>query len=178
VALGREGYGSLRVDDIAAEAGVAKTTLYRRWQSKDQLVADAVRSLFLEHIPRVDTGELRGDLLALVQETHNLLFEGPGRIIEDLVRESGTSRDLAGVVRATNDARRRVFHEALNRAVARGEVAPALQHELVIDILVGPLWTRRLVTGAPVTAEDIEAVVEVVLDGIRPAQPRDGTMRP
>jgi AcrR family transcriptional regulator len=165
--LGREGYEGLRVDDVASDAGVAKTTLYRRWPSKDQLVADAVRHIYADRAVDVDSGNLRSDLLALLTESVTLLFEGPGRILEDLVRESGTSRELASVVKATNHARRRAYHEALNRAVARGEIPPTIQHELLIDLLVGPLWTRSLVTGSPMTDGDVEAIVDTVLDGCR-----------
>jgi AcrR family transcriptional regulator len=172
--LGRDGYEGLRVDDVAADAGVAKTTLYRRWPSKDQLVAEAVRRIYADRALDVDTGDLRSDLLALLSDSYTLLFEGPGRILEDLVRESGTSRELAAVVRATNHARRRAYHEALNRGVARGEIPPAAQHELIIDMLVGPLWTRALVTGSPMTVDEIEAIVDTVLDGCRhPAIRRD-----
>ena len=166
VRLDRGGYEGLRVDDVAADAGVAKTTLYRRWPSKEALVADAVRRLYTDQIPSVDTGGLRTDLVALLLESYHVLYEGPGRVLEDLVRQSAASRELGDVVRATTDARRRAYHEALNRAVARGEVDPAVQHELVIDLLVGPLWTRRLITDRTLTRGDVEAVVDIVLDGL------------
>jgi AcrR family transcriptional regulator len=165
--LGRGGYDALRVDDVAADAGVAKTTLYRRWPSKEALVADAVRRLYTDRIPVVDTGDLRTDLVELLAETYGLLYRGAGAVLEDLVRRSGSSRELARVVQATTDARRRAFHTALNRAVARGDIAPSLQHELVIDLLVGPLWTRRLVTDATMTLDDVEATVDIVLNGAR-----------
>src|SRR5690606_4246833 len=116
------GYARLRVDDIAADARVAKTTLYRRWPSKDMLVAQVMRRLYTDRVATVDHGSLRADLLALLRETYQLLFEGPGRVVEDLVRESAASRELAAVVRSTTAARRRAFHQAMNRAVARGEL--------------------------------------------------------
>jgi hypothetical protein len=97
-----------------------------------------VRELYLDRVTAEDRGELRADLLALVSETYELLFEGPGRVIEDLVRGSAASRELADVVRSTTQARRRAFHQAMNRAVARGELDPAIDHDLVIDLLVGP----------------------------------------
>jgi AcrR family transcriptional regulator len=168
--LVRVGYAQLRVDDIAADAGVAKTTLYRRWPSKDVLVAQVMRQLYLDRVQSEDHGSLRADLMALLQETYELLFEGRGRVVEELVRESGTSRELAEVVRSTTDARRRAFHQAMNRAVARGELDPSLDHDLVIDLLVGPLWTRLLVSDAPMTERDVKAIVDAVLDGVsRPA---------
>ena len=166
--LVRSGYEGLRVDDVATDAGVAKTTLYRRWASKEALIADVMRRLYLDRIQAADHGDLRADLVALVSESFQLLFEGPGRVIEDLVRESGASRELAEVVRSTTDARRRAFHQAMNRGVARGELDPAVDHELVIDLLVGPLWTRLLVTDRPMANDDVEAIVDAVLSGVSP----------
>ncbi|HET6918365.1 MAG TPA: TetR/AcrR family transcriptional regulator, partial [Jiangellaceae bacterium] len=157
--LVRSGYEQVRIDDVAADAGVAKTTLYRRWPSKEAMVADVMRGLYLDRVQAEDHGDLRTDLVALVRETYELLFEGPGRVMEDLVRESGTSRELADVVRSTTDARRRAFHQAMNRGVARGELDPSADHELIIDLLVGPLWTGLLVTDRPMTGDDVEAIV-------------------
>jgi AcrR family transcriptional regulator len=166
VRLVRDGYEQLRVDDVAADAGVAKTTLYRRWPSKEALVAEVMRQLYLDRVQADDRGELRADLLALVGETYELLFEGPGRVIEDLVRGSGASRELADLVRSTTQARRRAFHQAMNRAVARGELDPELDHDLVIDLLVGPLWTRLLVSDLTMSRADVELIVDAVLKGI------------
>lgn len=165
--LVRSGFEGLRVDDVAAEAGVAKTTLYRRWPSKERLVADVMRRMYLDNVQAEDHGSLRADLIALVRESYELLFTGPGRVIEDLVRESGGSRELADVVRSTTDARRRAFHHAMNRAVARGELGPDVDHGLVIDLLLGPLWTRLLVSDHPMQRSDVETIVDAVLVGVQ-----------
>lgn len=168
VALRRDGYEHMRVDEIAETAGVAKTTLYRRWPSKDQLVAAAVSRLYLDRVQPVDHGDLRDDLIALLGESYRLLFEGPGRVLEDLVRQSGTSSELADVVKATTEARRRAFHLAMTRAVARGELDPNIDHDLVVDMLVGPLWTRLLVTDAVLSPDEVVTIVDIVLDDVRP----------
>jgi AcrR family transcriptional regulator len=170
-ALARDGYAGLRIDDVAAEAGVAKTTVYRRWPTKEALVAAAVSQLYLDRVSAVDHGDLRSDLLVLLRGTCEVLFRGSGRVLEDLVRESGRSRELAEVVRATNEARRRAFHLAMNRAVARGALDASIDHELLVDLLVGPLWTRLLITGGLVVEGDLEAIVDAVLSGVlvRPA---------
>jgi AcrR family transcriptional regulator len=171
--LVRWGYAQLRVDDVAADAGVAKTTLYRRWVSKEALVADVMRRLYLDRVQATDQGNLRADLVALVRESYELLFEGPGHVVEDLVRQSGASRELAAVIRSTTDARRRAFRQVMNRGVARGELDPSFDHELVIDLLVGPLWTRLLVTDTPLTKNDVGTIVDAVMDGVsRPRRRR------
>jgi AcrR family transcriptional regulator len=171
--LVRWGYAQLRVDDVAADAGVAKTTLYRRWASKEALVADVMRRLYLDRVQAADEGSLRADLVALLRESYELLFDGPGHMVEDLVRESGASRELAVVIRSTTDARRRAFRQVMNRGVARSELDPSIDHELVIDLLVGPLWTRLLVTDTPLTKDDVGSIVDAVMDGVsRPRRRR------
>lgn len=82
------------------------------------------------------------------------------------MRGSAASRELADVVRSTTQARRRAFHQAMNRAVARGELDPAIDHDLVIDLLVGPLWTRLLVSDLAMAPGDMELIVDAVLRGV------------
>jgi hypothetical protein len=53
----------------------------------------------------------------------------------------------------------------LNRAIARGELSPEADQELLLDLLLGPLWFRLLVTGAPIAPDAAPSVVALVLDG-------------
>jgi hypothetical protein len=76
------------------------------------------------------------------------------------------------VVRSILYARRRLSATILNRATARGELAPEVDQELLLDLLLGPLWFRLLVSGAPITPEEAGSVVELVLDGALPRGPR------
>jgi AcrR family transcriptional regulator len=166
--LRRHGYGDLRVEDVATRAGVAKTTIYRRWPSKPALVAASVERLYLTQVALPDTGALRSDLFALLSNSYELIVHGPGRVFEGLIRESGQRPELVEVVTHTMHARRRFYFQAFNRAIARGEIAPETDCALAIDLLLGPLWGRLLVTGEPVDAGAASATVDVVLQGILP----------
>jgi AcrR family transcriptional regulator len=66
-ALAEDGYEALNVEDVARRAGVHKTTVYRRWPTKPELVADAVRERSDERVEVPDTGTLAGDLQALAR---------------------------------------------------------------------------------------------------------------
>src|SRR3954454_11126614 len=79
--LDRVGYGGLRIDEVARQVGVAKTTVYRRWTSKPTLVAAAAERLYLSHVDVPDTGTLRADLLALLSNSYDVLVNGRGRIL-------------------------------------------------------------------------------------------------
>jgi AcrR family transcriptional regulator len=170
----RVGYGRLRVDDVARDAGVAKSTIYRRWPSKAALVAAAVEELYLTRVRVPDTGTLRADLVELLSNSYDLLITGPGRVFAGLIRESGERPELAEVVYSTMHARRRFYTQVLNRAIARGELPPETDGGLAIDLLVGPLWVRQLVTGEPVGRGVVEAIVDMVLCGIIDGDHRDG----
>ena len=145
-----------------------RTTIYRRWPSKPALVAASVERLYLTHVALPDTGTLRTDLIALLTNSYQLLVLGPGRLFEGLIRESGQRPELLDVVTHTMHARRRFYFQIFNRAIARGEITPETDCGLAIDLLLGPLWVRLLVTGEPIHPDTVQATVDTVLGGILP----------
>ncbi len=95
---------------------------------------------------------------------------GQGRVFEGLIRESGQRPELVEVVSATMHARRRFYFQVLNRAIARGELPPETDTGLAVDLLLGPLWVRLLVTGEPIDRGAVDDIVELVLCGISPRE--------
>ena len=163
--LAHRSYAELTVDAVAEGAGVARTTIYRRWPSKASVVAAAVASLYLDQVDVPDTGSVSDDLVELLTESYRLMADGSGRVLERLIRESGQNRELAEVVSATFHARRRLYATILNRAIARGELSAEVDQELLLDLLMGPLWFRLLITGAPIAPDAARSVIEVLLHG-------------
>ena len=164
--LGRDGYRDLRVEDIADRVGVAKSTVYRRWPSKPTLVAAAVGRLYLDQVTVPDTGDLRSDLVALLDNSYELVIAGPGRVFADLIRESGRTPELVDLITETMHARRRFYTQVLNRAIARGDIPPEVDTELAIDLLWGPVWVRLLVTRHPISQAAVREIVDSVLPGL------------
>jgi len=158
-------YHEISMETLAEHAGVSRTTIYRRWPSKAAVVAAAVSSLYLDRVEVPDTGSLSDDLAALLSESYRLMTDGDGRVLERLVRESGQDPELVDVVRSVLYARRRLYATMLNRAMARGELPPEVDQELLLDLLLGPLWFRLLVSGAPITPDAAPTVVALVLGG-------------
>jgi AcrR family transcriptional regulator len=165
-------YGDISVETLAERAGVSRTTIYRRWPSKAAVVAAAVSGLYLDRVNVPDTGSLSQDLVALLTETYRVMADGDGRVLEKLVRQSGQNPELTELVRSILYARRRMYATILNRAIARGEMPPEADQELLLDLLLGPLWFRLLVSGTPITPAAARSVVELVLTG---ALPRSST---
>lgn len=166
--LASRDYGEISVEALAERAGVSRTTIYRRWPSKVAVVVDAVSSLYLDRVEVPDTGSLSQDLVTLLTETYRVVADGDGRVLEKLVRQSGQNPELEELVRSILYARRRMYATILNRAIARRDMPPEADQELLLDLLLGPLWFRLLVSGAPITPAAARSVVELVLDGALP----------
>jgi AcrR family transcriptional regulator len=166
--LATRDYGEISIETMAERAGVSRTTIYRRWRSKAAVVAAAVSSLYLDRVEVPDTGSLSQDLVTLLTETYRVMADGDGRVLEKLVRQSGQIPELTELVRSILYARRRMYATILNRAIARGEMPPEADQELLLDLLLGPLWFRLLVSGAPITPAAARSVVELVLTGAVP----------
>jgi AcrR family transcriptional regulator len=169
------GYRTLSIKAIATHAGVPRTSIYRRWPSKQHLVADAVVSEMGEH-PAPDTGSTRGDLLAVVKSLLRA-FSGPlGFALPALVSDMAKDSELAIVIRAqVLDVRRQSMRQALNRAKLRGDVAHSLDTELLLDMLTGPFYFRTLFGHARIDRRMANRIVEYVLNAARHGHSSEAT---
>jgi AcrR family transcriptional regulator len=168
------GYAALRLDDLARRAAVAKTTILRRWPSKAAVAAAGVERLALQSIDVPDSGTLHGDLHALVHGAVDTFARGRGQFVPRLLREAGHHPEITDLLDAVLHTRRQAYRRVLARAIARGELDPSVDQELLIDMLIGPLWTRLLITRDPVPGEYLDANVEAVLTAFSvPAATRD-----
>src|SRR5919199_2430949 len=164
VLLGSHGYAGLTLDELAARSGVAKTTVLRRWPSKAAVAAAGVERLALQSVDIPDSGTLRGDLGALLHGARDTFARGRGQFVARLLREAGHHPEITELLDAVLHTRRQAYRRVLARAVARGELNPEVDQELMIDLLIGPLWTRLLITRDPVTSEYVDANVQAVLN--------------
>jgi AcrR family transcriptional regulator len=172
--LAESGYSGLSLERVALRAGVHKTTLYRRWGSREDLVLEAMLERAGEHISVPDTGSLRRDLLELARTAAaNAATPEVAAMARAVAAESPRDSKLA-------EANRRFWAERLaldsvivERAIERGEVAAGTDPRRVIEALIGPIHLRLLLTGEPVDRAFLEGVVDVVVDGIaRRRRPR------
>jgi AcrR family transcriptional regulator len=164
------GVYEFRTEDLAARAGVGKGAIYRRYGSKDDLVAAAIGSLVSEEIAVPDTGSTREDLLVLMREAIDL-YRGPGagRLMPNLVGAMARKPELATAVRkGFLSSRRAALSEVLRRGVERGDLHPGVDLELALDVLGGPLFYRLLITGGPIDNQLAEGVADLILRGFAP----------
>jgi AcrR family transcriptional regulator len=174
--IAEHGIHGLTTNAVAERAGISKATMYRRWRSKQEMVADAVADL-VSDIALPDTGSTRGDLLALMRGAV-AVYSGSveARVMPSLVDAMSRDAELAHMVREGFLTRRRAaLRTVLERGVARGDLDAGLDVDLALDVLGGPLFYRLLVTGGPIDEQLAEGVVELILRGFAPAAPHAST---
>jgi AcrR family transcriptional regulator len=177
--LAERGFQAATMDAIATRAGVGKNTIYRRWGSKEELVADALHDLSAE-LDVLEGDDLYSVLLHQLRDFTEL-FADPllGRILPGLLGELQRNPDFAlayadRVVRPRREALVGVLREALDR----GELRAGADAELIADLLVGPPFLRELFPfGLPdVPPGYAESLLETIWQGIA-AEPRRARRR-
>ncbi len=160
--LASDGYTGLTTDKIADGARVSKSTIYRRWPTKEHMVLAAFdRTAPLE---AMDTGNLERDLLDIVEQFVRLLKETPlGGALPALMVERLHNPTLAAALDPIVNRRREPAKFILERAVARGELAATLDPELALDLIWGPVILRALFMPGDVTREGLALLVRAVL---------------
>jgi AcrR family transcriptional regulator len=166
--LTERGLAAMSIEEIAARAGVGKTTIYRRWSSKGLLALDAFVASFREQQPLPDTGTLRGDLIAALRAWVRAVTETPmGPMLTGLIAEAQHDPELHAAWRdRVLEPLRRQRRIMLDRAIARGEIPAAVDREVVLDLLFGSAQHRLLLGHLPMSEEFIREVVDVIMDGI------------
>jgi AcrR family transcriptional regulator len=134
--LAEAGFDAMSIDAIAARAGVGKTTIYRRYASKEELVADAIESV-REEVVIPDTGNLQGDLDALIQNAAQITLNPLGRQTVAMIISSASSNTQFAQIYWIKylQPRRKTFAIVLERAKARNEIPTDLDSDLVFDTM-------------------------------------------
>ncbi|MGW4381450.1 TetR/AcrR family transcriptional regulator C-terminal ligand-binding domain-containing protein [Kitasatospora sp. NPDC004531] len=161
--LRERGYAGFAVDEAAARAEVARTTVYRRWPSKDHLVVAAFATMF-ETAPIRETGDVRADLTGtLTAIAAGLRQPGTRALVAELIAAGTRHPELGEALRGLWAQRRAVAADLLDRAAARGGLPVGADPALILDQLVGPLYYRLLISGDPVDARYARALVDATL---------------
>jgi AcrR family transcriptional regulator len=166
--VAERGYDGMALDEVAARTGRAKTTIYRRWATKEELVLAALRGVGrppeAELLP--DTGSLRDDLLAVVDSGWLGGADRRAAVFAGLASALRGSERLAAAIRAeVTDPYVEVYGRLIARAVERGEASARTDAQVAVLAEVVPaMSTHRLVAGrAPVTRDFFVAVIDDVL---------------
>jgi AcrR family transcriptional regulator len=150
--LSDRGYADISIESIAARAGVHKTTVYRRWGSKPELIRQVLAGAAVSHIPVPDTGSVDEDLRGLARAVQSVLSVPQGAAITRALIVGGlTSPEIAGVMSQFWAGRLAAISVIVDRAVARGELPAGTDPPALMNAMAAPLYYELLVTHAPVT---------------------------
>jgi AcrR family transcriptional regulator len=165
--LERAGYAGLTMERVAAESGVAKTTVYRRWPTKAALCVDLYLDVAGRELRDPDTGDVARDLKAIAQTVVSLqkrTVAGPafvGLLAEAQIAPQTRTGVLAGFARK----RRELTRQVLQRAITRGQLRRDTDVDLVIDVIGGATTFRLLQGHAPLSKRFTHDLIDLVLTG-------------
>ncbi len=150
-------YADISIESIAARAGVHKTTAYRRWGSKAELIRQALIGAAVAHIEVPDTGSVDADLRLLARGVQAILSTPEGAAItRALIVGAMTSPEIAGLMDQFWAARLQAIGVIVDRAIGRGQLPPGTDPAAFMHAMAAPLYYRLLVTRLPVTELDAD----------------------
>ena len=162
------GYATLRLEDVAAAAGVHKSTLYRQWATRAQLVRDVLNDGAAALYPRPDEGSWGADVDALCRDLVSL-FRSPTTIAFVRTRAVASDPELIAGLHERAAADFGFVREPFERAIARGEIDPALSVETLAELVISPFLARVTVSRLPVDDDFGRSIAAVLRALARPA---------
>jgi AcrR family transcriptional regulator len=160
------GVEAVRVGEIARQAGVHDSSIYRRWPTKEHLVFDALVEYNRDRLPIPDTGSLRADLVGYLATVAEFAATPVGRtIVKAMV---GTQDDEAMAAGRAQFWQNRIDRTRvmIDRAVARGELSADTDAAAALELLVGALYFRLLLTRQPIDDDVTGHLVDVLVNGL------------
>jgi|SRR5580692_2392966 AcrR family transcriptional regulator len=163
--VGRAGLEHLSIEEVAARAGVNKTTIYRRWPTPEALARAALRCAAGTDSEPPDTGSLRGDLRAFAREFRSIAMLPEMKTIMRL-RWSGTPKGrLATATRDIQEKKHAQWKAMLRRGASRGELRKGTNIDLLHDIMMGTLIYLVVLSPRRSDAARIDHAIDTVLEG-------------
>lgn len=158
------GYEGLSIEEVAARAGVNKTTVYRRWPTKADLMRAALLDAADEDVDLPNTGDVRADLVQLFSARVTKLMTPRRLSIARAVLIGGANPELAAIARTLRDKRWAITEQLLERGVKRGELSRDTDLRLISEVLGGAIHARMF-KREHIDDAYLMRVVSLVIDG-------------
>ncbi|MFJ1968961.1 TetR/AcrR family transcriptional regulator [Streptomyces sp. NPDC087903] len=171
--LSTVGWNGLTMEGVAAGAQTGKAAVYRRWPSKEDLVADALQAGLPSFEEAPDHGGVREDLFALCRQARDAMFSRPGSALRAVIHECDHRQAerfhgviFEGVVEPTI----RLLREVITRGIARGEVRPDAANAYVFDAIPAMMMYRSKMCASEWNDKDLEEMLDqLMLPLLRPS---------
>jgi AcrR family transcriptional regulator len=161
-----EGAGGITIEGVAERSGVAKTTIYRHWKSRSQLIFDGFESMLSSTPPPPPPGPVRERLTLLLSGlVRGLTISEWAPAVTALIDAGDRDPEIQSLVHDFLVRRMAPSRMVLSEAVRTGELSPELDIDVAVSMLVGPVFYRRLVSREPIDASLAAQVVEQFLAG-------------
>jgi AcrR family transcriptional regulator len=165
-------YGGMSIEDVARRAGVNKTTVYRKWETKADLIRAALASVMETFRIGPTLGDLRSDLLRIGRQIRVFTQSFEGKSLTRLRLLQHPEPELAEIAKQLNARQLAELGVLIEAAMARGEISRDVDILLLLDMLCGVLYVRLELKNEPVSDRLLEKIIDVVLNAARPAKPR------
>ncbi|MDT7841745.1 TetR/AcrR family transcriptional regulator [Streptomyces justiciae] len=161
--LSTVGWKGLTMEGVAAGAQTGKAAVYRRWPSKEDLVADALKAglPLIDEAP--DLGGLREDLLALCRQARDAMYSRPGFALRAVIHECDDAQAerfhgviFGGVVEPTL----RLLGEVITRGIERGEVRADAANSYVFDAIPAMMMYRSKMSGSEWSDQELQEMID------------------
>jgi AcrR family transcriptional regulator len=170
--LSTAGYGALRVEDVATRAGVNKTTVYRRWPTKEDLVRAALQSITVDRAVTPNTGSLRGDLLEIGRHLAARASSPEWQGIRRALQAEGQNAELMAIAKSLREALEAVPRSLIEAAEARGEIEPSADAMLLFNVLKATVQHRIYNERKEADEGFLSRVIDLLLHGALSPQRR------
>ncbi|MFF0668604.1 TetR/AcrR family transcriptional regulator [Streptomyces tendae] len=164
--LGTVGWNGLTMEGVAAGARTGKAAVYRRWSSKEDLVADALRSGLPDFHTVPDLGSVREDLLELCRRARDAMYSRPGSALRSVIHECDTKQAerfhdviIKGVVEPTL----KMLREVVNRGMERGEVRRDAANGYIFDAIPAMMMYRSKICASEWTDRELEELIDQLM---------------
>lgn len=164
--LGTVGWNGFTMEGVAAGAQTGKAAVYRRWTSKEELVADALRAALPRFERAPDLGSVREDLVELCRMAREAFFSGVGAAIRSVIHEcdiAQAERFNGVVVEGVVQPLTRLLGDVVRRGIERGEVRPDADNEYVLDAVPAMLMYRTKMCASEWQPTDIEGLIDCMM---------------
>lgn len=142
------GYDRFQLPDVAARAGVNKTTVYRRWPTKLDLLAELFTDLTASEAPTPDTGSLTQDMEILLREISDLLdLPAVRAVLGASISGARDDESMRATLRTFWDHRFKRASVIVERAIGRDELPAGTNARGLLEAIFGPLYLRKLIVG-------------------------------
>lgn len=162
------GFTAMRIENVALRAEVAKTTIYRRWPKKEDLLFELLHSMMGGSTEIPESGTLRGDLLDIARHMRSIMSSTDGQAIARMMMAERSDPEVLRVIERIREEKMVVPRKIVERARERGEIEPSVDAELLLMTLAGSIHHRAYVRSVELSDAYLESLVDLLLSGVRP----------